>query len=81
MISTFEYLVCQSQIGKVTFVNGEWVGDPDVLEVREQMFDSCPNLWDFLNQMGPEGWELVAAYSLVASDGQHFERLILKRPR
>jgi hypothetical protein len=80
--SGFEYLVCLSQAGKVTFINNEWqggvTGQQGVLEVRERMYDSCPDLCDFLQRAGGEGWELVAAYAVTLPDAVQ-EKLILKR--
>jgi hypothetical protein len=80
----FEYLVCLSQMGKVTFVNNEWqgrvMGQQDVREVRERMYDTCPDLCAFLQRVGSEGWELVAAYAVALPDGVQ-EKLILKRIR
>jgi hypothetical protein len=69
---------------KVTFVNGEYQGrvrgQQDVVEVRERMYDSCPDLCPFLERVGAEGWELVAAYAVPFPEGV-LEKLIFKRPR
>jgi hypothetical protein len=84
MAQAFEYLVCQTQWGYVTFVNGEWQGsidyrstDPDVA------YKSCPQVWEYLNRAGRDGWELVSAVTLVSthSEGssQATNQLFLKR--
>lgn len=66
----------------MTFLNNKWLGsvtgNQDVPEVRERMYDSCPDLGAFLNKMGAEGWELVAAYSVAYEHGV-LEKFILKR--
>ena len=82
MKPTFEYLVCQSQEGKITFLNGEFagrfMGDQQVTEVRERIFDSCPEFCDFLQKLGADGWELVCGYNITNEHG-HYEKLIFKR--
>ena len=84
MAHSYEYLVCLSQAGKVTFVNDDWqggvTGRQNVPEVRQQMYDSCPDLTTFLRQAGSEGWELVAAYAVQHASAVQ-EKLILKRAR
>jgi hypothetical protein len=84
MAQAFDYLVCMSQAGKVTFVNGEWQGRPmgqqPVREYRDRLMESCPELSDYLQRAGAEGWELVAAYA-VTVEGHTHEKLILKRAR
>lgn len=82
MRPAFEYLICQAQEGRITIVNGDYVGrfmgDQAVVEVRERMFDSCPDFCAFLSQVGAEGWELVCGYSIANEHGQ-YEKLIFKR--
>jgi hypothetical protein len=79
----FEYLCCQVQASKVTYVNGTWAGGTwgDPAKDQERMLDSCPAIWTFLNERGEEGWELVAAYDVTASGGHTYERFVLKRSR
>ena len=83
MAGKFEYLVCISQCMKVTFINGEYQGrirgGQPVVEARERMYDSCPDLCAFLQRVGEGGWELVAAYAVPFPDGV-VEKLIFKRP-
>jgi len=80
----YEYLLCQSQEGKITFVNnkyiGTFLGDQVVNEDRERMFDSCPAITVFLQDLGQQGWELVSAYCVVGEYGM-FERLYFKRAK
>jgi hypothetical protein len=84
MRQQLEYLVCQAQEGKITYVNGKYagkfMGDPSVIEVRERMYASCPEFCDFLNKLGAEGWELVCGYSITNEYAQ-FEKFIFKRPK
>jgi hypothetical protein len=62
MAKTFKYRVCQTQMARVTFVNGHWQG----LQIPEQsspaqLYNSCPMVWEYLESAGRDGWELVAA--------------------
>ena len=61
MAKTFKYRVCQTQMARVTFVNGHWQG----LQIPEEsspaeLYNSCPMVWDYLESAGRDGWELVA---------------------
>ncbi len=64
MAKTFKYRVCQTQMARVTFVNGHWQG----LQVPEEsnpaeLYNSCPMVWEYLESAGRDGWELVAVSS------------------
>jgi hypothetical protein len=64
MAKSFKYRVCQTQMARVTFVNGHWQG----LQVPEEsnpteLYNSCPMVWEYLESAGREGWELVAVSS------------------
>jgi hypothetical protein len=69
---------------KVTFIDGVFQGkvldSAGDAKARERMFEACPDLCPFLQRIGGEGWELVAAYALPFPDGV-MEKLIFKRPR
>ncbi len=84
MRQQFDYLICQSQAGKVTFVNSEFagqaIGDQSIEEVRNRMYDSCPNYVEFVTKAGTEGWELICGY-VVNTGHSPIEKLIFKRPR
>jgi hypothetical protein len=61
---TFKYRVCQTQMARVTFVNGHWQG----LQIPEEsnpaeLYNSCPMVWEYLESAGRDGWELVAVAS------------------
>ncbi|MFN2168090.1 MAG: hypothetical protein ACK2U9_17755, partial [Anaerolineae bacterium] len=46
----------------VTFVNGQWAGEVSRDDAdAAQALSSCPEVWDYLNQAGSEGWALVTA--------------------
>jgi len=82
----FEYLVCQTQYSRVTFVNGEWQGTiPLSAGDSQASLNSCPQVWDYLAQAGRAGWQLVtAANATVTNEGQtaHVSyQLFLKRER
>src|SRR5947209_7232903 len=63
MARMFDYRVCQVQQSHVTFVNGEWQGRVPLSEAAgaSDPFASCPKVWDYLQRVGPDGWEIVAA--------------------
>jgi hypothetical protein len=61
LAKSFKYRVCQTQMARVTFVNGHWQG----LQIPEEsnpaeLYNSCPMVWDYLESAGRDGWELVA---------------------
>ncbi|HEX8068504.1 MAG TPA: hypothetical protein VF546_01035 [Pyrinomonadaceae bacterium] len=62
MAKMYDYRVCQVQQQYVTFVNGEWQGRVPLAEAAAAAdpFASCPHTWDYLQRVGPDGWELVA---------------------
>jgi hypothetical protein len=78
-----EYLVCLVQENRVTFENGHCQGEGRLDIARgNTSLESCPLVWDFLQSVGAEGWELVAvvdsAYE-AKEDSMHFQQLYLKR--
>ena len=82
----FEYLVWQTQFSRVTFANGEWQGTVALSSGDSQAaLDSCPEVWDCLNQVGRAGWQLVAAANAtITNEGQTSQvsyQLFLKRER
>ena len=82
----FEYLVCQTQFSRVTFANGQWQGTIAIGSGDSQAaLDSCPQVWDYLNQAGRAGWLLItAANATITNEGQTSQvsyQLFLKRER
>jgi hypothetical protein len=76
----YEYRVCQAQHSRITFVNGQWAGavsrdDADA----PQALASCPEVWDYLNQAGTEGWSLVAATTRIETAEQVVDVLYLRK--
>ena len=57
-MARFEYMICASQLMRITFVNGRWQGDLPV--DTPGALDTCPDLWEFLQRVGSSGWELVS---------------------
>ena len=76
----FEYRVCQVQNSRVTFENGAWAGTmiPDRVPAQAA-FESCPEVWVYLNQAGASGWELVSAVTRVQEGSQVIDVLYLRR--
>lgn len=54
-----EYLVAQVQHSRVTHVNGEWKGSRP--PTTDHDASSCPYVWDWLGEIGREGWRMTAA--------------------
>ena len=82
----FEYLVCQTQYSRVTFANGEWQGTIALNSGDSQAaLDSCPQVWDYLNEAGRVGWQLITAVNAtITNDGQNSQvsnQIFLKRER
>lgn len=82
----FEYLVCQTQYSRVTFANGEWQGSVALGSGDSQAaLDSCPQVWDYLNEAGRVGWQLITAVNAtITNEGQNSQvsnQLFLKRER
>jgi hypothetical protein len=85
----FEYRVCQVQNTRVTFVNGSPPeANPSDLPQQERLLQVNPTVWEYLQQAGAEGWELVAALDSAHDDSSlevgmggvgHYQVLYLKR--
>jgi hypothetical protein len=78
-MARFEYMICSSQLMRVTFVNGRWQGDlaPD----SPGAFETCPDLWEFLQRIGNSGWELVSVTSDQMEGEAILTTLYLKREK
>jgi hypothetical protein len=74
----FEYQVVLLQQNRVAVVNGNWQGGAS--EEDGGAIESCPPVWDYLNEVGAWGWELVAS---ISQDGtrSNSQVLYLKRGR
>ena len=84
MLNRYEYRVCQIQLNRVTFVNGQWQGTQDYdVDEYDRVSKSCPEVWDYLSAAGAEGWELVAtSNNTVIQDNQYSQvvsNIFLKR--
>lgn len=71
MAKIFRYRVCQVQMARVTFVNGQWQG----LQIPEEsnpteLYNSCPMVWDYLEAAGRDGWELITTSALAITYGE-----------
>lgn len=74
-----EYCVCAVQNSRVTFVNGEWQGSvAPGAEDPNQALETCPAVWQYLQEAGQKGWELVSAVN-QERDGLNLQTLFLKR--
>ena len=78
-MARFEYMICSSQLMRVTFVNGRWQGDlaPD----SPGALETCPDLWEFLQRVGTNGWELVSVTSDQIEGEAILTTLYLKREK
>jgi hypothetical protein len=74
---TFKYRVCQTQMARVTYVNGQWQGlqVPEVAGA-DTVFNSCPAVWEYLEAAGREGWELVTAAEYATSHGAEVSNIV-----
>lgn len=90
MATRYEYLVVQTQDGRVTFFNGKWMGKKrPQTRPKDEAFESCPWEWTFLNDYGKEAWELCGTTTFVHQDksvlglisgtGTNAQRLYLRR--
>ncbi len=52
---------------------------PRAMKVNNEPLSERPNLWEYINQLGAEGWELVNAYNLSKPD-VHKDFFVFKRP-
>ena len=73
----FEYIVAQAQFNRVTFVNGEW--DGSVPYTQDKAIESCLQVWDYLNKVGAEGWQLTNVVTL--SEGNNAQLMYLMREK
>jgi hypothetical protein len=75
----FEYRTCFIQDARVSFVNGAWQGRVrPAKDNADEALKSCPQEWDYLNNAGNEGWELVAVVGAVSGESTA-RQLYLKR--
>ncbi len=81
MAKMYDYRVCQVQQQYVTFVNGEWQGRVPLSEAAgaTDPFASCTKTWYYLQRVGPDGWELVAALMYQKDGTSQYDVLYLKR--
>ncbi|HZT58081.1 MAG TPA: hypothetical protein VFA21_05575 [Pyrinomonadaceae bacterium] len=79
-MQNYEYQVCSVQYGRVTFANGSWRGSVPFTGDNEAL-SSCPNVWDFLQEAGREGWELVSVITHPqATPEAVLDMIYMKRP-
>ncbi|MDX1663395.1 MAG: hypothetical protein R3272_06345 [Candidatus Promineifilaceae bacterium] len=77
----FEYRVCAMQNNRITFANGAWQGAlPPDGEDPNAALASCPAVWDYLEEAGQAGWELVSTVNQTVADVE-MQTLFLKRRR
>ena len=81
MLKVFEYQLCQIQESRVTFVNGVWQGERELNpDDTDASLNSCPQTWEYLQQAGAAGWELVGALNRLHT-GIQAQQLFLKREK
>jgi hypothetical protein len=83
MMKRFDYQVCTTQYGRVTFVNQAWIGNVPIREGNtDKAIASCPLIHEYLLGAGSKGWELVACDSQRAEQsGDTTQTLFLKREK
>lgn len=66
-MAQFEHQVCYSVMDRVTFTNGQWLGEniPESERTQESI-TACPLVWEYLQRAGGEGWELVGVVETPA---------------
>lgn len=57
-MTKFEYLVVYMENDRVLTANGHWQGE--VEKGEDGAAESCPSLFEYLEQAGAQGWDLVA---------------------
>ena len=57
-MTRFEYLVVSVDNERVVRANGHWQGEVEEGQAGDR--DSCPTLFDYLEEAGAQGWDLVA---------------------
>lgn len=82
MRKSYEYLVCVEQENRVTWVNGAWAGAKKGEVPGHEEFQACPHTWEFLNEKGADGWELVSVVPVTRTVDDavyESEKLYLRR--
>lgn len=81
MTRRYEYQVCSVQSARVTWVNGGWLGSvaPESAD-HDAALKSCPTVWDYLQSVGYDGWELTASVARETAEIS-YEILYLRRER
>jgi hypothetical protein len=57
-MTKFQYLVVFVDQDRVVSANGHWQGEVEKGQPGDR--ESCPTLFDYLEEAGAQGWELVA---------------------
>jgi len=76
-MAQFEYLICSVQLMHITFVNDQWQGD--LPPNSNGALETCPKLWEFLQEVGADGWELVTV--TTTRKPEELTTLYLKRKK
>lgn len=72
MNKEYEYVQLLSQEGRATFLNGKWLGTIQIdKETSENPLPSCPDVREYLNDLGSKGWELVSVNERVLGNIVH----------
>ena len=79
MARKYDYQVCSVQSARVTWVNGGWQGTvaPDSGD-HNAALQSCPTVWDYLQSVGWDGWELTASVAHQTTESS-YEVIYLRR--
>ena len=73
-MKTIEYRSAVFQQGRITHVNGQWIGGVEPADPNA--IDTCPDLHVYLASAGGEGWELCGTVPMANGNASH---LVFKR--
>ncbi|MFK7989385.1 MAG: hypothetical protein AB8I08_25440 [Sandaracinaceae bacterium] len=72
MTKTIQYHTVIHQEGRITHVDGVWVGK--VPAATPGSIESCPHLHAYLRRMGTDGWELCGTVPIGERSQMIFKR-------
>ena len=74
----YESQTLQIQQTRITWIDGRWAGAIQLGDDADRAFQSCPLLWDYLSNMGKQGWT-VAATAVMPNNGSEYLMMWIQR--